>query len=97
MSKLHRIVVGHSFFPDGEVALRAATVLAERSDAALYILHVVESYPLYQKMRFPTLPAEAMLEEVVRKMRAQLTELATGQEFARLHVETAARWKGVSR
>lgn len=42
MNALHRIIVGHSFFPDGDVALRSATVLAERAKAALYILHVVE-------------------------------------------------------
>ena len=88
--KLRRIVVGHNFFPDGEVALRSAAVLAERAAAALYVLHVVEPYPLYQKMRFPTLPAEAMLEEVVLKMRAQLKGLAESQEFSRLRVESDA-------
>jgi len=91
MNTLHRIVVGHNFFPDGEVALRTARVLAERAAAALYILHVVEPYPLYQQMRFPTLPAEALLEEVVLKMRTQLNDLAAGPEFARLRVETDAR------
>lgn len=90
MDKLHRIVVGHDFFPDGEVALRSATVLAERANAELYILHVVEPYPLYQKMRFPSVPAEAMLEEIVLKMRSQLKDLAESPALSRLHVETDA-------
>jgi nucleotide-binding universal stress UspA family protein len=90
VSQLRRIVVGYNFFPDGEVALRSAAVLAERSNAALYILHVVEPYPLYQKMRFPNVPAEAMLEEVTLKARTQLTNLALNPPLSRLRVETDA-------
>ena len=88
MSTLRRILVGHSLFPDGDIALRTATVLAERAHAALYLLHVVEPYPFYQKMRFPSVPAEAMLEEVVLKVRAQLNDLATSPPLSRLQVET---------
>lgn len=88
MNALHRIIVGYSFFPDGDVALRSATVLAERAKAALYILHVVEPYPLYQKMRFPSVPATAMLEEVTLKMRAQLTDLARSLPLSHVPVET---------
>lgn len=90
MTILHRILVGHSFFPDGERALRSAVTLAQSAKAELYLLHVVEPYPLYQKMRFPSVPAHAMLEEVVLKMRTQLQDLATGPEFAGLHVDTDA-------
>jgi nucleotide-binding universal stress UspA family protein len=91
MNTLQRIIVGHSLFPDGDVALRSAAVLAERAKAALYILHVVEPYPLYQKMRVPSLPAAAMLEEVTLKMRAQLTDLAGSPSLSHLRVETDAR------
>jgi nucleotide-binding universal stress UspA family protein len=76
MSRLRRIVIGYTFAPDGEFALRSALALAERAHAALYLLHVVEPYPVYIKMRFPSVPAEALLEEVVLKTRAQLQDLA---------------------
>ena len=88
MSTLRRILVGHSLFPDGDIALRTAAVLAERAQAALYLLHVVEPYPFYQKMRFPSVPAEAMLEEVMIKVRAQLNDLAMNPPLSRLQVET---------
>jgi hypothetical protein len=38
MSEFRRIVVGHNFFPDGELALRSAIAFAERAGATLYIL-----------------------------------------------------------
>jgi nucleotide-binding universal stress UspA family protein len=90
MSTLQRILVGHSLSPDGDMALRSAAVLAERAHAALYLLHVVEPYPIYQRMRFPTVPAHAMLEEVVLKVRAQLNDLATSSLLSRFPVETDA-------
>src|SRR5258706_16314492 len=74
MSQLHRIVVGYAPPPDGEHALRSALVLAEQSKALLYLLHVIEPYPVYVKMRFPTIPTQTALEEVAAKMRAQLVE-----------------------
>lgn len=88
MIKLSRIMVGHSFFPDGDIAFRSARTLAKLAHADLYLLHVVEPYPLYQKMRFPSVPAHAMLEEVVLKMRSQLTDLAKQPELSGLHVDT---------
>lgn len=90
MSTLQRILVAHSLFPDGDIALRSAVVLAERAQAALYLLHVVEPYPVYQRLRFPTVPAHAMLEEVVLKVRAQLNDLAASPLLSRLPVETDA-------
>ena len=90
MTKLNCILVGHSFFADGDVAFRSAVALARKANALLYLLHVVEPYPLYQKMRFPTVPAHAMLEEVVLKMRAQLNDLTAQPELSGLQVETDA-------
>jgi nucleotide-binding universal stress UspA family protein len=90
MITLNRIVVGHSLFPDGEIALRSAAVLARRADATLYVLHVIEPYPLYQKMRFPSVPAHAMLEEVALKVRTQLHDLSRQSELSQVKVETDA-------
>jgi nucleotide-binding universal stress UspA family protein len=87
MSQLRRIVVGYTPTPDGDCALRSALVLAERSQALLYLLHVIEPYPVYIKMRFPTIPARELLEEVAMKMRAQLTEVAQRPDVARVKTE----------
>jgi len=87
MSQLRRIVVGYNFLPAGELALRAALTLAGRSEAALYLLHVVESSPPYHTLRLPT-PTEERLAEIVLKRRAQLKELAESPELSRVHVET---------
>lgn len=87
MSQLRRIVVGYTPTPDGDHALRSALVLAERSQAALYLLHVIEPYPVYVKMRFPTIPARDMLEEVAKKMRSQLTDITQRPEVARFKTE----------
>jgi nucleotide-binding universal stress UspA family protein len=73
------------------VAVQVAKGLAEHAGAALYLLHVVEPYHLYERMRFPSAPAEAMLEELVVKMRARLRELAQSPDFSRFRVETAVQ------
>src|SRR6266404_9459669 len=91
MSQLRRIVVGYTPTPDGEHALRSALVLAERSQAMLYLLHVVEPYPVYVKLRFPTISAQEMLEEVATKMRTQLTEITQRPAIARFKTETEVR------
>ena len=82
MSKLRHIVVGYNFFPDGDVALHSARILAERSDAALSLLHVVEPAPLTEQTFFPSLSAQAVVEEIVLKVRAQLKDLAETLEFS---------------
>jgi nucleotide-binding universal stress UspA family protein len=91
MSRLRRIVVGYTFTPDGELALRSALALAERSHAALFLLHVVETYPVYIKMRFPSVPAHALLEKVVLQTRAQLKDVAARAQRPDVQVETDAR------
>ncbi|MGE0683707.1 MAG: universal stress protein [Candidatus Binatia bacterium] len=87
MSQLRRIVVGYTPTPDGELAVQAALVLAEQSQALLYLLHVIEPYPLYVKMRFPTVPAQKLLEEVSQKLRVQLTERIQQQDFSKVKAE----------
>jgi nucleotide-binding universal stress UspA family protein len=48
----------------------------------------VEPYPIYVKMRFPTISARDMLEEGATKMRAQLTEMTQRPDMARFKIET---------
>lgn len=91
MSKLRRIVVGYNFFPDGDLALQSSRILAERSDATLYLLHVVEPAPLTEQSSFPNFSSQAVVEEVVLNVSAQLKDLAATPEFSPLRVETDVR------
>jgi nucleotide-binding universal stress UspA family protein len=88
MSKLRRIVVGYNFLPDGEVAFHSARILAERSNAMLYVLHVVDPSPIFEQKPTPTPPALTPLEEILGNVRDQLKALAAAPELARLHVIT---------
>ena len=74
MSQLRRIVVGYAPTPDGEHALHSALALARQSQALVYVLHVVEPYPVYVKLRFPNISAQEALAETATKIRAQLAE-----------------------
>lgn len=88
MDRLRRIVVGYNFSPDGDIAFHSARVLAERSSAALYILHVVEPYPISQQTSSLTLTAQTVLEEVVQEMRTRLKELVDSPELSQLRIVT---------
>lgn len=88
MSRLRRIVIGYNVSPDGDIAFHSARVLAERSGAVLYLLHVVEPYPISQQAYLSTLPAQTVLEEVLLKMRTQLNELGESPELSQLRVVT---------
>ena len=87
MSTLRRIIVGYNFFPDGDLALQSSRILAERSDAALCLVHVVEPSPFFEQQSFPSLVSQSMLEEVLLNVRAQLKAVAESSEFSRLRVE----------
>ena len=87
MSQLRRIVVGYTPTPEGERAVHTALMFAVQARATLYLLHVVEPYPVYVKMRFPTIPAQPLLEEVTEKIRTQLAELVRGPGFSQVKTE----------
>ncbi len=88
MSQLRRIVVGYAPTPDSEHALRSALVLAAQAKALVYVLHVVEPYPVYIKLRFPNIPAQTALEEAVTKMRSQLAERIQHPDCAQVKIES---------
>ena len=87
MTQLRRIIVGHNFYPDGELAVRSAAALAERSGAEILLTHIVEPFPLSLKMGFPTVPAQKMLDEAVSHTNDQLTDLAARPEYASIRME----------
>jgi nucleotide-binding universal stress UspA family protein len=90
MRQLKRIIVGHDLGVGGEVALRSAVVLANRCDAALRLVHVVEPLDAYQRISHP-LTSPFTLEEIAQKTGARLQALAVSPELARLRVEYEVR------
>jgi len=90
MRQLKRIIVGHDLGVGGEVALRSAVVLANRYDAALRLVHVVEPLDAYQRISHP-LTSPFTLEEIAQKTGARLQALAVSPELARLQVEYEVR------
>ncbi|MGE0821204.1 MAG: universal stress protein [Candidatus Binatia bacterium] len=53
MRTLQRILVGHDLQLGGSLAVRSAIDLAQRCNAHVKIVHVVEPYPLYQRLSHP--------------------------------------------
>ncbi|MGE0823736.1 MAG: universal stress protein [Candidatus Binatia bacterium] len=91
MSRLRRVLVGHNFFPDGEVAVSAARILAERADAMLYLLHVIEPPPTSLLVPLPRPPERSPQDDLVKKLHAELKTVAESPELAPLRVITEVR------
>lgn len=91
MSRLRRILVGHNFFPEGEVAVSSAAVLAAWADALLYLLHVVEPVSTYRSVPWPSSQSQAPRDELVQKLHYDLKTLTTSAELAPLRVITEVR------
>lgn len=86
MRPLGRILVGYDFLPEGELALRAAQTLAERTASVLHLVHVVEPSPAYA---YKLLLSERVpLEEVATRVRLELQTLVENVKLADLRVET---------
>ena len=90
MGQLEKIVVGYDFRAGGETAARSAVELAKRCGAALRLVHVVEPYPLYQRLSHPFTPPYST-EELVQKAGEQLAALASSAAYSALHVEYEVR------
>ena len=78
-----RIVVGHDLQAGGEIAIQSAAALADRYQATLKLVHVVEPYHLSQKITFPHLPHSYTLEEISQRVKEVLQALAASPELAR--------------
>ncbi|MEW6296303.1 MAG: universal stress protein [Thermodesulfobacteriota bacterium] len=90
MAQLEKIVVGYDFRAGGETAARSALALAQRCGAALRLVHVVEPYPLYQRLARP-LAAPYSTEELVQRAGEKLEALATSAEYGSVRVEYEVR------
>jgi len=80
MRQLKRIVVGHDLKTGGETALKSAVVLAERCDASLRLVHVVEPHHLYQMISHP-MASKNNLEEIVQQAGSKLQEIVASREL----------------
>jgi nucleotide-binding universal stress UspA family protein len=90
MRQLEKIVVGYDFRAGGETAARSAVTLAKRCGAATRLVHVVEPYPLYQRLAHPFTPPYST-EELVQKAGEKLGVLATSAEYEPIRVEYEVR------
>lgn len=90
MHQLKRIIVGHDLRTSGETAFRSAIILAEKSEATLRLVHVVEPYVFYQRLSHP-FTASYSLEDLVQKAGEKLAALTTSTELAPLRVEYEVR------
>jgi nucleotide-binding universal stress UspA family protein len=53
MKLLKRILVGHDLRNGGDIALQSALSLAAMCDAEIKLVHVIDSYPFYEKLTHP--------------------------------------------
>ena len=88
MTRLRHILVGHNFFPDGEVAVSSAAVLAARADAMLYILHAIEPIPAYRYVQWPSPRSHTHPEELVNTLKTEIKKLVDTLDIAPLSVIT---------
>ena len=86
MSQLKRIIVGHDLRAGGKVAIKSAMVLASRCDAALKLVHVVESQHVYQKITHPVGSHDGV-EQMAQQAGAELQELVSSRDLAQWRVE----------
>jgi nucleotide-binding universal stress UspA family protein len=104
MSLLKKIVVGHDLKAGGETALQSAAVLAQRCDAEIKLVHVIEPHQLYEKLSHPLSTRDVpekiakkageklescLLNPQLRKLRVQF-EVCTGKPFVELVVARRA-------
>jgi universal stress protein E len=88
MHRLRRIVVGYNFFPDGEVALRSAKMLAAQTGAEVYVLHVVEPGPAIGYVGATAHRSDVVLQEIAFKLQPRLQEVTTTLLGPHLRFET---------
>lgn len=92
MRTLRRIIVGHDLQPGGFLAVRSAAALAKRCDAHVKLVHVVEPYPLYQRLAHPLTSTYSMAELVQRAGEA-LRKLTDEQSDMGRRWVRSRRWR----
>lgn len=90
MRQLKRILVGHDLGVDGEMALTSALALANRCQATLRLVHVVEPLDAYQRISHP-LTSPFTVAEISQKAGARLQALTGNPELAGRRAEYEVR------
>lgn len=86
MGVLKRIIVGHDLRSGGDNALRSAALLADRCQAALKVIHVIEPHSFYRKLShaFSSLPGP---EEIARRVGQVLEARLSSRELAHIEIQ----------
>jgi nucleotide-binding universal stress UspA family protein len=90
MAEIQRIIVGYDFRAAGEIALLSAITLARHNNVALKLVHVVEPYPLYQRVAQP-LTSSHPLEERVQKAGVELERRLGRDDLGSVRTEYEVR------
>jgi nucleotide-binding universal stress UspA family protein len=90
MSQFEKIIVGHDLRTGGEMATRAAAMLAKRCGAALKLVYALEPYSVYQRLSHP-FTASYSDEELAQRAGEKLEALATAAEYGLPRVEYEVR------
>jgi len=89
MAMYSKILLALDFFDETDVLCRHTSIVADRFDAEVHYIHVVEPVILGMQDELPTIEPLELEQELVRNSTARISELADqyGVGKDRLHIE----------
>jgi nucleotide-binding universal stress UspA family protein len=89
--KLERICAGTNFTPESEATMESAAMLARSLGASVDLVAVVERPPVYERLLTPLQSGMVDVDELTRRARERLDEVARAPYFAGLQVQGHVR------